>query len=87
MVSSCYQRVVGCCVCVQRWISSNNRCPHCSANTSLSQLKELKLEEMLTAAMVLNGEMQKSKQHPEYSSIHEESSDDNFEIPHVRLNM
>ena len=43
MVSACCQHLVGCCVCVQRWISSNNRCP---ANTS----KELKgLEEMLTA--------------------------------------
>lgn len=88
MVSSCCQRIVGCCVCVQRWISSNNRCPHCSANTNLGQLKELKgLEEMLTAAMVLNGEVQESEQHPEYSSIHEESSDDDFETPRVRLNM
>ena len=91
MVSTCCQRIVGCCVCVQRWISGHNRCPHCSADTGLGQLKELKgLEEMLTAAKVLNGDsdMQESvyEQHPQYESI-EESSDDDFETPRIRLNV
>ena len=89
MISTCCQRLVGCCVCVQRWISRNNRCPHCSADTGMGQLKELKgLEEMLTAARVLNedSEVQGSEQHPEY---YEESSDDDFETPRprIRLNM
>ena len=86
MVSTCCQRVVGCCVCVQRWISRRNRCPHCSADKGLAQLKELKGLEMLTAARVLNGDSEVhesvSEQHPQYELI-EESSDDDFATPRI----
>ena len=82
------QRLVGCCACVQSWISRNNRCPRCSADTDMGQFEELKeLEEMLTTR-VLNedSEVQGSEQHPEY---YEESTDNDFETPRpcIRLNM
>ena len=71
---------------MKRWISRNNRCPHCSADTGVDELKELKGLEMLTAASVLNedSEVQGSEQHPQY---YEESSDNDFEIPRSRMHL
>ena len=52
----------------------------------MDQLKELKGLEMLTAARVLNedSKVQGSEQHPQY---YEESSDNDFEIPHSRIHL
>ena len=89
MISTCCQRLVGCSVCVQRWISRNNRCPHCSADTGMGQLKELKgLEEMLTAARVLN-EDSKCKDLSSIQNIMRKAVTMILRPPHprIRLNM
>ncbi len=42
MFATCCQRVIGCEQCVERWVSSNKSCPHCSTDTATHRFMKVR---------------------------------------------
>lgn len=57
LVSSCCQHVVGCKGCINQWLTSHTRCPHCSENaTTIARFTQLRgFDDTIEVAVLITG--------------------------------
>lgn len=82
VVAPCCEKIIGCDKCIQRWLRSNSRCPHCSVSGRMNERIILKgMEDILGFIRIGDGPRFSP---PPISIDSDDSSDDFHPLPRFR---
>ncbi len=84
LFARCCNRLIGCKICVNRWLDEHVTCPHCSVTGFGTGNFDVRgLDDMLRSVRFLNGSDSRNdnEEHRTVTNVIEDISDDDFQLP------